>query len=62
MIGQTLSRMFEGTQVPMLVSMGLLIFLGVFAGAIAWVYRGGSKEFYEKLGRLPLEAEERSGK
>jgi cbb3-type cytochrome oxidase subunit 3 len=36
---------------------GELIFLTVFLLALAWVYRKGSANFYDKLARLPLDKE-----
>lgn len=37
-----------------LATAGQLIFMAVFVGSIAWVFRKGSKTFYEKLAELPL--------
>jgi cbb3-type cytochrome oxidase subunit 3 len=34
---------------------GLLLFVGVFLGALGWVFRKGSREFYSALSRGPLE-------
>ena len=44
-------------QFPMLdlVVVGELIFFTVFVSALVWVFRRGSKEFYDKLSRMPLE-------
>lgn len=32
-----------------------LMFLALFLGALVWVFRRGSKQFYQKLSQLPLE-------
>ena len=37
-----------------LVLASQLIFLGLFLGALAWVFRPKSKNFYEKLANLPV--------
>ncbi len=34
---------------------GLAIFLGVFIGALLWISRRGSSDFYEQMEKLPLE-------
>lgn len=34
---------------------GQVIFFAVFVAAIFWVFRSGSKNFYDKLAQLPLE-------
>jgi cbb3-type cytochrome oxidase subunit 3 len=57
MISRTLSQMAAQTFIPWLSSLGLLIFLSVFIGALIWVYRRGSAEVYQGLSRLPLESE-----
>lgn len=38
-----------------LVVAGQLIFFAIFVGAVFWVFRSGSKNFYQKLAALPLE-------
>lgn len=38
-----------------LTCLGLLLFFGVFMGALAWVFRRGSVDFYAKLSASPLE-------
>ncbi len=38
-----------------LVVLGQLLFFSVFVAAIVWVFRSGSRGFYEKLAALPLE-------
>ncbi len=40
-----------------LVVVGQLLFFTVFVCAIIWVFRSGSKGFYEKLAALPLDEE-----
>jgi cbb3-type cytochrome oxidase subunit 3 len=38
---------------------GLLLFMGVFIGVLAWVHRRGSAELYQKLAAAPLAEEEK---
>ncbi len=38
-----------------LVVVGQLLFFAVFLCALVWVFRSGSKAFYEKLSTLPLD-------
>jgi cbb3-type cytochrome oxidase subunit 3 len=40
---------------PFLSCIGLLLFMGVFIGALMWVFRRGSKELYTAMSDLPLE-------
>lgn len=40
----------------------LVLFLGVFAGVLTWIFRRNSRPFYEKLSRAPLAADEEEGK
>lgn len=42
-----------------LVLVGQLTFFAVFVGALFWVFRRGSKGFYQNLAELPLD--ERNG-
>ena len=35
--------------------LGLLLFVGVFVGALFWVFRKGSEDFYAKLSASPFE-------
>lgn len=37
-----------------LAILGQLLFMTVFLGSIFWIFRKGSKEFYDKLSKLPL--------
>lgn len=41
-----------------LVLVGQLLFLGLFLGVVAWVFRKGSSKFYDSLSRVPLEDNE----
>lgn len=41
-----------------LVVVGQLLFFAVFAAALVWVFRSGSKAFYDKLSALPLDGTE----
>lgn len=38
-----------------LVVAGQLLFLAVFLGAFFWIFRKGSKNFYDHLANLPLD-------
>lgn len=40
-----------------LTGVGLLLFMGVFVGALFWVFRKGSTVFYTNLSQLPLKEE-----
>ena len=42
-----------------LVVVGQIIFLALFLGALAWVFRPGSVGFYRRLALLPMEQEEK---
>jgi len=44
-----------------LTCIGLLIFLGVFLGVLAWVFRKGSEEVYAKAALFPLGGTESDG-
>jgi cbb3-type cytochrome oxidase subunit 3 len=46
---------------PLLSCVGLLLFMGVFVGALLWVFRRGSGEFYRKLSDLPLDIVKQDG-
>ena len=54
MIRQTLAHFPHGA----LSGLAMLLFMGVFLGAILWVYRGGSRSFYDSLSRSPLNDQE----
>ena len=41
-----------------LVVVGQLLFFTVFVAALLWVFRSGSKGFYEKLAALPFDEKE----
>ena len=45
------------TQFPLinLVIVGQLLFFGIFVGALLWVFRKGSNDFYQQLSELPIE-------
>lgn len=43
-----------------LVVVGQLLFFSVFMAALLWVFRSGSKGFYEKLAALPFDGKEAS--
>lgn len=40
-----------------LPAIGFVLFFLIFIGAVIWVYRPRSKEFYKELSRLALEDE-----
>ena len=44
-----------------LTCVGLLIFLAVFLGVLAWVYRRGSDEEYARAALFPLADQESPG-
>ncbi|MDR3608590.1 MAG: cbb3-type cytochrome c oxidase subunit 3 [Oligoflexia bacterium] len=48
-------------QLPMLSCVGLLLFMGVFTGTIAWIFRSGSREVYSRLSDLPLQDHHQDG-
>ena len=37
-------------------ALALLLFLAIFVGVLAWIYRPGSATLYEHEARLPFEA------
>ncbi len=51
------------SQFPMiwLTCLALLIFLGVFLGVVAWVFRRGSTELYQHLADTPFSGEPTKG-
>jgi cbb3-type cytochrome oxidase subunit 3 len=55
-----MSRTLSAFHLPWLACVGLLLFLAVFVGAVLWIHRRGSREFYERLRELPLEEENAS--
>jgi cbb3-type cytochrome oxidase subunit 3 len=44
-----------------LTCLGLLIFLGVFLGVLAWVYRRGSTELYQQIADAPFAGDSTKG-
>ncbi len=38
-----------------LVVIGQLLFLTIFVGALFWVFRKGSKSFYDRMSSLPID-------
>lgn len=40
---------------PLLSCVGLLLFMAVFAAALFWVFREGSRDFYSKMSQLPFQ-------
>lgn len=51
------STVLAAFDLPWLPALAMLLFLAVFLGALAWVSRRGSAEFYERLQNLPLDEE-----
>lgn len=41
-----------------LAIIGQIIFFTVFLSVIFWIFRKGSKQFYQKMAQIPLEQEE----
>jgi cbb3-type cytochrome oxidase subunit 3 len=58
MISQWLS---EGDHVTWPL-VALCVFIVVFVGMLVWIYRPGSKQFYEREAQLPLEDSASSSK
>lgn len=50
-------QVLQHFEMPWLTCVGLLVFVAVFLGAVAWVTRRGGTEFYRALGRLPFEGD-----
>jgi cbb3-type cytochrome oxidase subunit 3 len=50
-----MSSVLSKYHLPGLACLGLLIFFGVFVGAVAWIHRRGGAEFYRSLGKMPLD-------
>jgi cbb3-type cytochrome oxidase subunit 3 len=48
------SQVLANFHLPILTCIALLIFIGVFVGAIFWINRRGSKPFYDQLSEMPL--------
>lgn len=40
-----------------LTCIGLLLFMGVFIGALLWANRKGSRDFYARMAAIPMERE-----
>jgi cbb3-type cytochrome oxidase subunit 3 len=52
-----IQRVLSHYSFPLLSSFGLLLFMGVFVGALFWVFRTGSSKFYSDLSDLPFKLE-----
>ncbi|MGZ3696761.1 MAG: CcoQ/FixQ family Cbb3-type cytochrome c oxidase assembly chaperone [Bdellovibrionota bacterium] len=50
-----IQRVLSHYHLPLLTCLGLLLFMGVFIGALLWVYRKESADVYQALADLPLE-------
>lgn len=48
-------EILSNTDLLVLPELTLFIFLAIFVGALVWMYRPGSREFYDRRGRMPLE-------
>ena len=49
-----IQRVLVHFRFPLVSCAGLVLFLGVFMGALLWVFRKGSEDFYASMERLPL--------
>lgn len=58
MMGQALSKAVEATSGASFACAGLVVFLAVFCGAACWAFRKARSPLYERLERMPLEADE----
>ncbi len=52
-----MSGILSRTDLLTLPLMALGVFMGVFVGAIAWIYRPGSAAVYRERARMVLDAE-----
>jgi cbb3-type cytochrome oxidase subunit 3 len=50
-----MSEVFKQFPMINLVLVGQLLFFTIFLGALLWVFRKGSKDFYQQLAELPLD-------
>lgn len=48
-------EILSNTDLLVLPELTLFIFLAIFVGALLWIYRPGSRDFYDRRGRMPLE-------
>ena len=55
-----IQRVLSHYTMPALSGLGLLLFMGVFLGALVWVFRKGSREFYSNLSDLPMKEDDES--
>jgi cbb3-type cytochrome oxidase subunit 3 len=46
------------TDLLFLPEIALFIFLAVFVGALAWMFRPGAKRFYQERSSMPLDPDE----
>ena len=50
-----IQKVLSHYHLPELTCVGLILFMLVFAGALAWVFRKGSSNVYAGLEQLPLD-------
>lgn len=50
-----IQRVLLHYRLPALTCIGLLLFMSVFIGVLAWVFRKGSQEVYAGLEQFPLQ-------
>lgn len=55
-MSKTLSALANPSTVAM-TCVGLFIFLTVFVGALIWIHRKGSAQFYEEMSLMPLNSD-----
>ena len=51
------SQVLASYELGILNCFALVLFFAIFCGALAWVYRKSSKEFYDYMRSLPLDNE-----
>lgn len=49
------SQVLANFHMPILSCFALILFLGLFVGALIWINRKGSKQIYERMSQLPLQ-------
>ncbi|MBP7844888.1 MAG: cbb3-type cytochrome c oxidase subunit 3 [Proteobacteria bacterium] len=49
------SEVLQKFSMPGLTVFACVLFVVVFSGMLIWTFRKGSKSYYEKCGKIPLE-------
>ena len=52
-----IQKVLSHYHLPELTCAGLILFMLVFAAALAWVFRKGSSDVYAELEQIPLDDE-----